>query len=632
MAEPADVSGGATRPSLLILHVDPPASADGADAVHRTVQPCRALGELPEVAVISGSLFSPELYRPATGGLGGSDLLTAADILVIRDVAVPDLLPVVAARRREGRLTVFEPGARLFAPPSTDAIGELVVRSLAPQLARLADGVQVAGVGAEAQLDALNPRRARFPSQLWEMPPREPRGRAGGLVIGWTGRASEREDLAAAIPALASVLGRHPDVRVVVQPASASAREADDLRQVLAPLPGDRVTLVPSPAAPDGHRFLAGIDIGLVPLAPVSRARLVSDVRALEYAAHEVLVIASDAGPFRELIRPGQTGLLFRDPADLETVLEQALSDSELRAALTARASTAAAERLERPCAAHRLGFYLGLAAQRGIRWTSRGGQARAAALDTAGPALRFEGSQYAALGSGEVERLLVEGARRRTAGETAEAARAFAEAERLAPDSHLPPLLLAGVLTDPTRAIDALARAEARRPGSCRAPYERGLRELARGDQTAAVAAFERACAGAPAFGAAQERLGRLAEMAGRSADAVRLYEEAALQNPSFALPVARLAVQAQRRGEIARAVALLERALAADPELPLTHFLLGRAYLELGRLHQARAHLERAEAEESSGWPAHLSDGFSEAGDPAATMAALARAENRG
>ncbi len=182
------------------------------------------------------------------------------------------------------------------------------------------------------------------------------------------------------------------------------------------------------------------------------------------------------------------------------------------------------------------------------------------------------------------------------------------------------------------TRAIDALARAEARRPSSCRAPYERGLRELARGDQTAAAAAFERACTAAPAFGAAQERLGRLAELAGRSADAVRLYEEAALQNPSFALPVARLAVQAQRRGEIARAVALLERALAADPELPLTHFLLGRAYLELGRLHQARAHLERAEAEEPSGWPAHLPDGFSEAGDRAATMAALARAENRG
>ena len=209
-----------------------------------------------------------------------------------------------------------------------------------------------------------------------------------------------------------------------------------------------------------------------------------------------------------------------------------------------------AAERLERPHAAHRLGFYLSLAAQRGIRWATRGGGAGAAVPGRRGAGAFLPGSQYAALGSGEVERLLVEGARRRDAGDGAEATRAFAEAERLAPDSHLPPLMLAGVLSDHARAIDALARAEARRPGACRAPYERGLRELARGDKGAAGAAFERACAAAPAFGAAQERLGRLAELAGRAADAVRLYEEAALQNPSFALPIARLAVQAQRRG----------------------------------------------------------------------------------
>ncbi|HVY38508.1 MAG TPA: glycosyltransferase [Polyangia bacterium] len=627
MAEPAVVTGGASRPALLIVHVDPPQAAGGADAVYRTVQPCRALGELPEIAVISGSILSPELYRPVPGAAPGVDLLTAADILIIRDAAVPDLFPVVAARRREGRLTVFEPGARLFARGATNAGGDLAARSLAPQLARLADGVQIGGFGLDAQLEAVNARRARFPSQLWEKPQPETRERGADLVIGWTGDGGEREDLAVALPALGRILARHPQVRL-------SVRGGREIGEVVAALPSERVTLVPA-AATDGASlasFLGGLDIGLVPLAPSSRERFVSDVRALEYAAHGVLVVASDAEPFRELIRPGQTGLLFREPEDLEHALEQTLADPDLRATMIAGAAAAAGERLERPHAAHRLGFYLSLAAQCGIRWGSRGGQAGAALLDAAGAAVRFPGSRYAALGSGEVEQLLVEGARRRDAGDLAEATRAFAEAERLAPDSHLPPLLLGGVLSDHVRAIDALARAEARRPGGCRAPYERGLRELARGDQGAAAASFERACAAAPSFGAPQERLGRLAEVAGRPADTVRLYEEAALQNPSFALPVARLAVQAQRRGETARAVALLERALAADPDLPLTHFLLGRAYLELGRLHQARAHLERAEADEPSGWPAHLSDGFSEAGDRAATMAALARAENRG
>jgi hypothetical protein len=470
MAEPADLSGGAPRPALLIVHVGPPEPADAAEALYRTVQPCRALGELPEVAVISGSLFSPELYRPAAGAPAGTDLLAAADVLVLRDVADPDLLPVVAARRREGRLTVFEPGPRLMPAASAEALADLAARSLAPQLARLADGVQVSGFGLEAQLDALNPRRARFPSHLWEVPGGEPRAHEGsGLVIGWIGGAADREDLAIAIPALAGILDRHPEARVAVQ----GGRE---IGEALATLPADRVRLVPSGTMVDAQRFLTEIDIGLLPLAPPPRDRFASDIRALEYAAQGVLVIAADAEPFREFVRGGQTGLLFRDPGELETVLERALGEPDLRATIIARARTAAAERVERPHAAQRLGFYLSLAAQRGIRWASRAGQAAAALLEAAGPAPRFPGSQYAALGSGEVERLLVEGTRRRTTGDRAEAARAFAEAERLAPDSHLPPLLLAGVLPDPTRAVDALARAEARRPGSCRAAYERGL------------------------------------------------------------------------------------------------------------------------------------------------------------
>ncbi|HXU60753.1 MAG TPA: hypothetical protein VN962_03570, partial [Polyangia bacterium] len=63
MAESAELKPDAgPRPALLILHVGPPEPADAATTVYRTVQPCRALGELPEVTVISGSVLSPELY------------------------------------------------------------------------------------------------------------------------------------------------------------------------------------------------------------------------------------------------------------------------------------------------------------------------------------------------------------------------------------------------------------------------------------------------------------------------------------------------------------------------------------------------------------------------------------------
>jgi len=206
-----------------------------------------------------------------------------------------------------------------------------------------------------------------------------------------------------------------------------------------------------------------------------------------------------------------------------------------------------------------------------------------------------FPGSRYLALGAGKVERLLVEGLGQARGGDAEGACRTFEVAERLAPASHLPPLLLGMAATGET-AIGALARAESRNPLSCQAAYQLGERLLAAGDGTGAVAAFERARAIAPAFGAPQERLGALAQAAGRIEEACRLYEEAALQNSAFALPIARLATLAQRDGRIDKAVGLLERSLVDDPDLWLTNFLIGRSYVELKRFHQARVHLLRA------------------------------------
>jgi hypothetical protein len=358
-------------------------------------------------------------------------------------------------------------------------------------------------------------------------------------------------------------------------------------------------------------------------------------VRFIEYAAHGVLAICADLEPYRAAVRPGQTGFLFRDAAELETVIERALAEPEVRAAIPERAARAVGERLERLHAASRLGFYLSLGAQLGIRLGAGSATRAFPSSDLAEPrnaARVFPGSRYLALGTGKVERLLTEGWQARAGGDSTEACRAFEEAERLAPESHLPPLLLGMTSPDTGCALAALERAEVRHPLSCRAPYLRGLRLLEYGDPSAATAAFERARAIAPGFGAPQERLGALAEAAGRSAEAAHYYEEAALQNGTFALPIARLAAIARRDGRLDKAVALLERSLGDDPDLGLTNFLAGRAYVELKRYHQARVHLRRAlawtEAARRAGGPARepLVAG---AEDRAAILSELGRAE---
>jgi tetratricopeptide (TPR) repeat protein len=583
------------------------------------------------VTVVSGSILSPALFGAAPeedGARGG--LLFDADVLVIRDVADPDLLPIIAARRRNGRLTIYEIGNHLFARPPVDGVQtaeDLVARSLPPQLARQADGLQLGTAALETEFAGLNPRRATFPSQLWELPAAA--RDADGLVIGWAGTQAERGDLALALPALAGVLDRHPEVRVAIM-------GDPELQSALASLPPARTAFIPAGSFERAQRFLDEIDIGIAPLQPTPFNRCRDDVRFLEYAAHGVLAICADLEPYRDVVRPGQTGFLFRDTAELETVLERALAEKELRAAIPGRAARTVADRLERPHAAHRLGFYLSVAAQMGIR-LGNAGEVRApfppAQLTEPIVAGRlFPGSRYLALGASKLERILGEGWSRRAAGETAEACRAFDEAERMLPASHLPPLLLGMTAEDDAVAIAALVRAEVRNPLSCHAAYLRGVRLLGRGDESGATTAFERARAIAPGFGAPQERLGVLAEAAGRAADAAHLYEEAALQNGAFALPIARLAALARQEGRLDKSVALLERSLGDDPHLGLTNFLVGRAYVELKRFHQARVHLRRALAwaEAAAGRPHPTREPLvAGAEDRAVILSELARAE---
>ena len=200
-----------------------------------------------------------------------------------------------------------------------------------------------------------------------------------------------------------------------------------ELQAALATLPAARVSFIPAGSFERAQRFLDEIDIGIAPLAPTAYNRCRDDLRFIEYAAHGVLAICADLEPFREVVRPGQTGFLFRDTAELETVLERVLAEAELRAAIPARAARTAAERLERPHAAHRLGFYLSVAAQMGIRLG--GSSARAAfpppELTRPPEAARvFPGSRYLALGAGKIDRLLIEGWRKRAGGKAEKRAR----------------------------------------------------------------------------------------------------------------------------------------------------------------------------------------------------------------
>jgi tetratricopeptide (TPR) repeat protein len=596
----------AARAPLLIVHVTSALDAPGRERLTRTENPCRALGELEHVAVVSGSLASPALLE--------SGLLDEADVVVLADTADPDLLPILEARRRARRLSIYEIATHLFgAPPLARGAArarDLVLRAMPGHLARLADGLQLATPALDARFGALNPRRAVFGSHLWEAPPAPaPRAHAlGRVVVGWGGGVSHAADLAAVAPALRGVLERHADVDVALM-------GDPTLAELFADLPYGRVAVTPPGSRDDHARFLDGLDVGLAPLLPNEFNRCRDDGRYLEYAAHGVLAVCSDLDPYRASVRPGHTGFLFRDAGELETILERALGDPELRATITGTAAREIGEeRVERRHVGARLAFYLETANRLGLPLGPRAGGPRAAPLARLADAPAFAGSRYVPLAGSTTEALVRLGLEERRAGRLADARRCFTEARRAAPRAYLPELLLGETEEDPRLSIEALERAAELNPRSCLAPYLLGVRLGYAGAPDEAAAALQRARALAPSFGAPQERLAELAEAAGRIDEACQLYEEAALQNGAYALPVARLASIALGEGRVDRAVGLLEKSLAADPDLWLTNLVVGRAYLAQRRYHQARLHLQRA------------LDG---AEDRAAVLAELARAE---
>jgi len=575
---------------VLILHLESPNRGQQGDHVYRTAQPCRALGELENVTVVSGSLLTPRAHA----------LMDDADVLVLCDVVDADFLPIIAARRRRRRLTVYEINDHFLAPqpwnPTAYLATNLISRSLSSQLARHADCLQLTVEALERRFGHLNPRRAIFANQLWEAPVLPPGDALAAVAaapvrIGWGGSVGHREDIKWVIPVLRGVLSRHPEVILSIMGDTS-------LGDLFAWAPRGRFEFNPGGSIDAYRTFVDGLDIGLGPLLPTEFNRCRSDVKFLEYTAGGALSICSDLEPYRRTIRDGENGLLFADLPALEAAIERALANPAERIAMARTAMReVAAARVEREHARDRLGFYLSMVAALSFEHGGRAPTPAEGALAGApGGARTYAGSRYSAFGEGEVERLLYEGLVLQQAGQAEEARRRFAEATRLAPAFYIAHMFLAGVEPEAESALRELRRAEELSPRSCNVAFLIGAHLQARGDLNGAAEAFERCREIAPGFGAAQCRLGELAERAGRLEEACRLYEDAALRNGSFALPVARLATIALGHGQIEKAVGMLEQSLQHDADLWLTNMLIGRGYVELRQFRQARIHLLRA------------------------------------
>lgn len=96
----------------------------------------------------------------------------------------------------------------------------------------------------------------------------------------------------------------------------------------------------------DVPEYHASLDfhVGVIPLRPSIFNNSKSAVKALEFAARGIPVVASDVGPYSDFVRHGETGFLTSRPHEFARYLRDLVNDQEMREAMGKKARELAAE------------------------------------------------------------------------------------------------------------------------------------------------------------------------------------------------------------------------------------------------------------------------------------------------
>lgn len=148
------------------------------------------------------------------------------------------------------------------------------------------------------------------------------RSRRQRLTVGWMGSVGHTEDFAAVAGPLGEFFDSEPDVDLHLV--------GDDHRATA----GVRRGRFSRGTDYSVSRYWQNIDfdIGIAPLADNEYNRCRSHIKALEYGALGIPIVASDVGPYRGFVKHGKTGFLVKNDREWVTALRTLVHDEGLRA------------------------------------------------------------------------------------------------------------------------------------------------------------------------------------------------------------------------------------------------------------------------------------------------------------
>lgn len=214
---------------------------------------------------------------------------------------------------------------RAYPQLSDPAVRRGMARSLA-----YADLVTVSTSHLAEVVGALNPNVAVLPNHVDAALLDHRRPRRHKVTVGWSGGDSHLADMRVAADPLQHLLRDHPQVDVHLMGA--------DYRRLIG---GGRHT----PFRRDIWPFYRGIDfdVGVAPLADTTFNRSKSHIRALEYAALGIPVVASDVPAYADMVIDGVTGFLVSSEQEWEQRLAELIADEGLREQMGVKAREHAA-------------------------------------------------------------------------------------------------------------------------------------------------------------------------------------------------------------------------------------------------------------------------------------------------
>lgn len=151
-------------------------------------------------------------------------------------------------------------------------------------------------------------------------------GLSGATIVGFIGSFYAYEGLDLLLDALPALLQGRPELRVLL--VGGGPQEAALKAQAAALGVGDKVVFTGRVPHAEVHRYYDLVDVLAYPRHSMRLTELVTPLKPLEAMAQGRVLVASDVGGHKELIRHGETGWLFTagDAAALGRAVEELLA------------------------------------------------------------------------------------------------------------------------------------------------------------------------------------------------------------------------------------------------------------------------------------------------------------------